>query len=191
MHTKLQQSFALWHAWVGSAQPQSMFTHWSEQHGSVLEQATPSSLHVGAAGTHVPVVALHSSAPQQSLLSPHVLPMFAHPHLPLVHTSEQHPSGSVQAVPSAAQTLSVQTEPTHSRLPQQSELTVHGCVADAHPQVLVPGSHCNAPQQSDVAVQSSPAPPQAHTPDGSHTSPPQQSPSARHALPATAHVHVP
>jgi hypothetical protein len=148
-------------------------------------------LHVSAAITHVPVVDPQSSAPQQSLLSPHASPVFAHPHLPFVQTSEQHASGSVQAVPSAAHTLSVHTEPTHWRLPQQSEATVHGCIAFAHPQVPVPGSHWRAPQQSDVAVQSSPSPAQAQAPVASQTSPPQHSPSAAQGCPTAAQAHAP
>jgi hypothetical protein len=182
---------SLWQACAGSAQPHSMSTHWSEQHGKVVEHPTPSSLQVEAIASHWPDVEPQTSAPQQSLLSTQSAPMFAHPHRPLVQMSEQHASGSVQGEPSAVQTPSVHSEPTHCRLPQQSEEVAQGCMVFAQPQVLVPGSHTSEPQQSCVLVQSSPAAAQAHMPVAPQRRPPQQIASVPQLWPTAAHAHTP
>jgi hypothetical protein len=105
--------------------------------------------------------------------------------------SEQHASGSEQGLPSAVQTPAVQTDPTHSRLPQQSEEVPQGCMAFAQPHVLVPGSQVKGPQQSWVLVQSSPTEAQPHMPVAPQTSPPQQMASVPQLWPTPAHAHVP
>jgi hypothetical protein len=97
----------------------------------------------------------------------------------------------VQLVPSGVQVGAAQTEPTHSRLPQQSELWLHGPAAAVQLQVLDVGSQVRPAQQSEVVEQPSPLPAQLHVPVGSHTIPAQHWPSSVQPWPITAQAHVP
>jgi hypothetical protein len=93
-----------------------------------------------------------------------------------------------EAAHSAAQRLELGSQIS---VPQQSELSLHGCIAATQRQTLAVGSHVSGPQQSDEVMHAAPLPPHAQVPDESQDSPPQHAAALAQCWPSVAQTHSP